>query len=276
MLEHGGKSKSKRVMCFKTSERSDTAPDPRGAPRIDRDMCRAKPSSIGSDPMTLPRSRTRSAHAVHRPWLHRQFAVDDVLARRGEELCAAGTDSNQRSPLRQERDFPIDLRSRTLTCPAGQTKKFHLGQSSSSTPRSWALSAPHAMHEGERDGAARTIHIAEDEPLLAAPHSWGKPNSRRRELHCERASRSSIVWPTLWNKQGRRRARLGTRNPDLSTCGCASRSPAQPGDDPAAGGGSARRGRVICFKRTVRRSRRPRRKQKAAPRQRSPPLGPAG
>lgn len=51
--------------------------------------------------------------------------VNEVVARRGTVFCKPW--QNQNGTLFAKRDFKLDLRTRTITCPAGHAKPFKLG-----------------------------------------------------------------------------------------------------------------------------------------------------
>jgi hypothetical protein len=89
--------------------------------------------------------------------------VPSVLERGGEVLCKPWFQPNGK--LFAKRDFKINLRSRTITCPAGEVESFKLGEDvefdagacSRCSLRGRCTSA--SIHSG------RSVYIARDEPL---------------------------------------------------------------------------------------------------------------
>ncbi|APR83708.1 Mobile element protein [Minicystis rosea] len=207
-MRHGRKSKSKRFNGFKQHLACDldthlilacatlpaNRPEADAAPDLSRDLAR------------YPERNTIGALYIDRGYVGSSL-VEETLACRGEVLCRPWTSSN--GARLDKRSFPIDLRSRTITCPAGQTRKFRLGQVVSFAPAICGPCPLRAPCTNAREGAARTIHIAKDEPLQKRLRTLAATSSGRARLR-ERVTVEHRL-AHLSNKQGRRARYVGTR-----------------------------------------------------------------
>jgi hypothetical protein len=207
-MRHGRKSKSKRFNGFKQHLACDldtrlilacatlpaNRPEAEAAPDLSKDLAHySERNTVGA--LYIDRGYVGSA------------LVDEVLAAGGEVLCKPWTASN--GTLFDKRSFPVDLRSRTITCPAGQTKKFRLGQVVSFDRAICGPCPLRAQCTKARDGAPRTIHIAEDEPLQKRLRKLVGTSTGRRRLRDRVAIEHRLAH--LSSKQGRRARYLGTR-----------------------------------------------------------------
>lgn len=207
-MRHGRKSKSKRFNGFKQHLACDLdthlilacATLPANRPEAD-----AAPA-LSSDIARYPERNTVGKLYIDRGYVGSSL-VEDTLTHGGEVLCKPWTPSND--TLFDKRSFPIDLRSRTITCPAGQTKKFRLGQVVSFDPAICSPCPLRAQCTKAREGAARTIHIAEDEPLQKRLRKLVKTSTGRERLRDRVMIEHRLAH--LSNKQGRRARYVGTR-----------------------------------------------------------------
>jgi hypothetical protein len=207
-MRHGRKSKSKRFNGFKQHFACDldthlilacaalpaNRPEDEAAPDLRDDLARYPDRNMVGE-LYIDRGYVGSS------------LVDDVLARRGKVLCKPWTASN--GALFDKRAFPIDLRSRTITCPAGQTKKFRLGQVVSFDRAICGPCPLRAQCTKARKGAPRTIHIAEDEPLQKRLRKLVGTNTGRERLRARVTIEHRLAH--LSSKQGRRARYIGTR-----------------------------------------------------------------
>lgn len=91
--------------------------------------------------------------------------VDDVQ-RTGGQVFAKPWGQRARSPdLFSKRDFKIDLRSKTITCPAGQVESFEPGDTVQFDPNVCGACPLRSKCTQAASGRGRTVHIAEDEAL---------------------------------------------------------------------------------------------------------------
>jgi Transposase DDE domain/Transposase domain (DUF772) len=207
-MRHGRKSKSKRFNGLKQHLACDldtqlilacaalpaNRPEEEAAPDLRNDLARYPDRNMVGE-LYIDRGYVGSS------------LVEDVLANGGEVLCKPWTAS--KGATFDKRAFPIDLRSRTITCPAGQTKKFRLGQVVSFDPAICGPCPLRAQCTKAREGAARTIHIAEDEPLQKRLRKLVRTSTGRARLR-ERVTIEHRL-AHLSNKQGRRARYVGTR-----------------------------------------------------------------
>jgi hypothetical protein len=91
--------------------------------------------------------------------------VNDVI-RAGGEVRAKPWGQRARSPdLFSKRDFKIDLRAQTITCPAGQVEDFEPGDTVEFDPEVCGACPLRAQCTQAASGRGRTVSIAEDEAL---------------------------------------------------------------------------------------------------------------
>jgi hypothetical protein len=207
-MRHGRKSKTKRFNGFKQHLACDldtdlilacatlpaNRPEQEAAPHLSEDLAR------------YPDRATIGELSIDRGYVGSSL-VDDVLAAHGEVICKPW--SANTGTLFDKRDFPINLRTRTITCPAGQTKKFHLGQVVSFDP---AICGPCPLRPQctkAREGAPRTIRIAHDEPLQKRLRKRVRTKAGRAKLRERVAIEHRLAH--LARKQGRRARYVGTR-----------------------------------------------------------------
>jgi hypothetical protein len=207
-MRHGRKSKSKRFNGFKQHLACD----------LDTDLILAcatlpanRPESEAAPDLRDDLARYPDRNTVGELYIDRGYVgsslVEDVLARRGEVLCKPWTAG--KGALFDKRAFPLNLRSRTITCPAGQTKKFRLGQVVSFDPTVCGPCPLRAQCTKARAGAGRTIHIAEDEPLQKRLRTLVGTRTGRARLRGRVAIEHRLAH--LSNRQGRRARYVGTR-----------------------------------------------------------------
>lgn len=207
-MRHGRKSKSKRFNGFKQHLACDldtdlvlacaalpaNRPEAEAAPSLSRDLAR------------YPERNTVGELYIDRGYVGSSL-VGDTLASCGEVLCKPWAPSND--TRFDKRSFRIDLRSRMITCPAGQTKKFRLGQVVSFDPAVCGPCSLRAQCTKAREGAARTIHIAEDEPLQKRLRKLVGTSTGRERLRKRVGIEHRLAH--LSNRQGRRARYVGTR-----------------------------------------------------------------
>jgi hypothetical protein len=207
-MRHGRKSKSKRFNGYKRHIAADldtnlilacaitpaNRPEEEAAPLLRDDIAR------------LPERSQIAALHIDRGYIGSSL-VRDVLARRGEVLCKPWVARNGK--LFSKNDFVINMRSRTIQCPAGEVESFEPGSVVEFDPEACARCPLRARCTMASPTSGRTVSIAEDEQLqhrlrklIAAPR--GRERLRERvavEHHLAHIGR----------KQGRRAKYLGVR-----------------------------------------------------------------
>lgn len=133
--------------------------------------------------------------------------VDEILARRGRVICRPWLAHN--GELFNKRDFTLNMRDRTITCPAGEQQPIVLGakvEFPAETCRDCSLRAK-CTDAGPTRG--RSIAIAENELLQHRLRKQAATGQGRRELR-ERVPIEHRQAHTC-RRQGRRARYLGSR-----------------------------------------------------------------
>ena len=182
-MRHGRKSKSKRVDGYKEHIAADldtdlivacavtpaNVPEEVGAPQLAKDM---------------RRQRIRIGElSIDRAYINSEL-VTDVEQKKGTVLCKPWSGRNGRKDLFKKADFKIDMRAKTITCPAGQAEPFEEGQSVEFDPE---CCGPCPLRDQCTYSASggRTVKIADDErrqqrlrKIIATPS--GRQRLRKR------------------------------------------------------------------------------------------------
>lgn len=207
-MRHGRKSKSKRFNGYKRHIAAD----------LDTDLilaCAVTPANrpeeeaaplLRDDIARLPDRSEISALHIDRGYIGSSL-VQDVLARRGEVLCKPWVARNGK--LFTKADFVINMRDRTIQCPAGEVEHFEPGSVVEFDPEACGRCPQRSRCTMASLESGRTVSIAEDEQLqhrlrklIAAP--IGRHRLRERVAVEHRLAH-------LGRKQGRRARYLGVR-----------------------------------------------------------------
>jgi len=207
-MRHGRKSKSKRFNGYKRHIAADldthlilacaitpaNRPEEEAAPMLRDDIAR------------LPGRSEISALHIDRGYIGSSL-VEDVLARRGEVLCKPWVARNGK--LFTKSDFVINMRNRTIRCPAGEVEYFEPGSVVEFDPEACGRCPQRSRCTMASPESGRTVSIADDEQLqhrlrklIAAP--TGRHRLRERVAVEHRLAH-------LGRKQGRRARYLGVR-----------------------------------------------------------------
>lgn len=89
--------------------------------------------------------------------------VDEVFASGGTVLAKPWGQRTQRPGLFSKHDFKMDLRSQTLTCPAGEVEQFEPGETVQFDPEACGACSLRSKCTQAASGKGRTISIAVDE-----------------------------------------------------------------------------------------------------------------
>jgi hypothetical protein len=208
-MRHGRKSKSKRFNGYKGHIACDldtelilacgitpaNRPEAEAVPGLQADIARCfRRKSIGQ--LSIDRGYIKSSLA------------SAVFARGGEVLCKPWLPRNNGKRFRKS-DFTINMRSRTITCPAGKTEPFVLGSDVEFNPEACGACPLRDKCTSGKQGRGRTVTIAQDEQLQ---HRLRKlvASSKGRERLRERVKVEHAL-AHLARKQGRRARYLGIR-----------------------------------------------------------------
>jgi len=179
-MRHGRKSKSKRFNGFKEHVATDldsgliracavtpaNRPEEEATPALQRD---------------LEQQRVKIAELdVDRAYVNSQM-VKDVLAS-GGQVVAKPWVSRNRPELFAKSDFKINVRDKTITCPAGEVEPFEPGEVVEFDPDACGACPLRGQCTLSASGRGRTVHMVEDERL----------QKRLRKLQATKAGRAKL------------------------------------------------------------------------------------
>jgi hypothetical protein len=207
-MRHGRKSKSKRFNGYKRHIATD----------LDTDLilaCAVTPANrpeeeaaplLRDDIALLPgRTEIGSLH-IDRGYIGSPL-VQDVLARHGEVLCKPWVPRN--GGLFTKTDFDINMRYKTITCPAGQIEMFQPGSVVEFHPETCARCSLRARCTMASPASGRTVSIAEDELLQHRLRKLTASPKGRERLRERVAVEHRLAH--VGRKQGRRARYRGVR-----------------------------------------------------------------
>jgi hypothetical protein len=135
--------------------------------------------------------------------------VDEVVAAGGSVL-AKPWGLRPRSPgLFSKGDFKIDLRSKTIRCPAGQVEPFEPGDTVHFDPEVCGACPLRVNCTEAASGRGRTVSIAENEALQSKFRKLQKSSSGRKRLRERVAVEHALAH--IASRKGSRARYLGTR-----------------------------------------------------------------
>ena len=163
-MRHGRKSKTKRFNGYKEHIACD----------LDSGLIRAcaitpanRPEEEAT-PALADDMRRQKFHirelCIDRGYINSEL-VDDVSSSGGDVICKPWALRNNRADLFTKADFKINIRDKTITCPAGQVEYFEPGQVVQFDPEICGGCEIRAQCTHAASGRGRTVHIAEDEQL---------------------------------------------------------------------------------------------------------------
>jgi len=205
-MRHGRKTKSKRFNGYKRHLAIDLdtllvlAVAVLPANRPEQDAAPSLVADIAAQGLTI------DALYIDRGYINAPI-VDEILARRGRVICRPWLAQN--GARFSKRDFTLNLRDRTITCPAGEQQPIILGakvEFPAETCRACPLRAKctgAALHRG------RSIAIADNELLQQRLRKQAATPRGRRELR-ERVPIEHRQAHTC-RRQGRHARYLGSR-----------------------------------------------------------------
>ena len=161
-MRHGRKSKTKRFDGYKE--------------HIARDLdfpaivaCAVTPANRPEEEGAVPIAEDIRRQKLRLVELHIDRAyvnspvVDDVLEMGGTVLAKPWGQRAHRPGLFTKNDFKIDLRSQTLTCPAGEVEQFEPGETVEFDPEACGACSLRSKCTQAASGKGRTISIATNE-----------------------------------------------------------------------------------------------------------------
>ena len=135
--------------------------------------------------------------------------TEDVLASGGDVICRPWRGAGAKPGLFGKRDFNVNIRDRTITCPAGEVEHFEPGEVVNFDPEACGPCPLRARCTQAATGNGRSVTMGDDEALqkrlrsrLASRH--GRQGLRERVGVEHRLAH-------LANRQGPRARYFGTR-----------------------------------------------------------------
>jgi hypothetical protein len=126
-------------------------PEEAAAPQLQKDMAR-----MGVEPDVLQ---------LDRAYLHSSL-VEQVVERGGKVVCKPWQGNNARPGLFGKKDFDINIRQGTITCPAGQVEPFEPGQVVEFDPEACGPCPLRAQCTQAASGRGRTVSRRSSRPTL--------------------------------------------------------------------------------------------------------------
>ena len=182
-MRHGRKSKSKRFTGYKQHIVTDldtalvlacavtpaNRPEQEATPQLQADL---RNQGAKFEQLYIDRGYINST------------LVDTAQASGAEVICKPWPIRGGKPDLFKKTDFKLDMRSHTITCPAGQTEPFESGQVIEFDPDICGSCSLRAQCTHSANGKGRTVSIARDERLqrkLRVIQSTGTGRSRLRK-----------------------------------------------------------------------------------------------
>lgn len=205
-MRHGRKSKSKRFNGYKRHIATD----------LDTNLVLACAITAANRPEeeAAPDLTTDLAHAgqeiddlyIDRGYINAHL-VDEVLQRRGSVICRPWNAKNGK--LFRKANFDINMRDRTITCPAGETERFTTGTTVEFDPEACDGCKLRDRCTDTSPGHGRTVAIAENELLQHRLRKLAQSSDGRALLRERVPVEHSLAHVS--RRQGRRARYLGSR-----------------------------------------------------------------
>ena len=199
-MRHGRKSKSKRFNGYKEHVAAD----------LDRGLilaCVVTPANVPEEEAAPALKADIEAQgftiaelSIDRAYLNSSI-VDDIENAGGEVLCKPWPSQNSHG-LFTKRDFKIDMRAMTITCPTGEIEEFVPGDVVEFDPDACGPCSFRAQCTHSSSGRGRTVRIADDE----------RRQQRLRKLQSTKKGRERLRGRTaIEHRQAHLAARHGPR-----------------------------------------------------------------
>jgi len=207
-MRHGRKSKSKRINGFKqhigTHLDADlilacavmpaNKPEEEATPLLEADLTRLE---LFPDELYIDRGYINSTLA------------QKVAARGGEVICKPWKGGNVKLGLFGKRDFKINVRDQTITCPAGQVEPFEPGQQVHFDPEACGACSLREKCTQAASGKGRSVSMGEDEALQKKLRRLQTTSKGREKLRTRVPVEHQLAH--IANRQGPHARYRGTR-----------------------------------------------------------------
>jgi hypothetical protein len=207
-MRHGRKSKSKRFNGYKQHIST----------HLDADLILAcavtpanRPEEEAAPELTADMSRmgfVADELFIDRAYLNSQL-TEEVVARGGAVVCKPWKGSNGKPGLFGKKDFKINVRDGTITCPTGQVEPFEPGQVVQFDPEACGPCPLRAQCTQAASGRGRTVTMGDDEPLQKKLRQLQSRPIGRAKLRDRVEVEHRLAH--LGNRQGPRARYRGTR-----------------------------------------------------------------
>jgi hypothetical protein len=207
-MRHGRKSKSKRFTGFKGHIACDLDTDlilACGVTAANRPEAEVLPS-LEADISCYSDRNIVSQLSIDRGYIKSPLA-SEVFARGGEVLCKPWVSRN--GDFFRKSEFKINMRARTITCPAGETEFFAPGEVVEFSATACDQCPLREKCTSAAFGSGRTVSMAHDEQLQHRLRKLTASPTGRKKLR-ERVKVEHKL-AHLSRKQGRRARYLGIR-----------------------------------------------------------------
>jgi len=207
-MRHGRKSKSKRFNGYKQHLSTDidtelvlacavmpaNRPEEEATTALQEDMARMK---LFPDVLLIDRGYINSV------------LTDDVVASGGLILCKPWRGAGAKPGLFGKRDFKVNIRDGTITCPAGEVEPFELGDVVHFDPEACGPCPLRANCTQAASGKGRTVTMGDDERLQKKLRLLQRTRAGRESLRQRVGVEHRLAH--LANRQGPKARYRGTR-----------------------------------------------------------------
>lgn len=182
-MRHGRKSKSKRFDGYKEHIARD----------LDLPLIPAcsvtpanQPEEQGAEP--IAEDLAHQGLSIRELYIDRGYVnspvVEDVERRGGKVFCKPWVVRPRSAGMFTKLDFKIDLRSKTITCPAGQVEPFEPGNTVEFDPEECGACQLRSNCTQAASGRGRTVSIAADEARQKKFRNLQRTRAGRITLRC--------------------------------------------------------------------------------------------
>jgi hypothetical protein len=207
-MRHGRKSRSKRFNGYKEHIARD----------LDQPVivaCSVTPANCPEEEGAAPLAEDIQRQRLELVELHIDLAyvnspvVDDVLHAGGKVFAKPWGQRARKGDLFSKRDFNINLRTKTITCPAGQVEPFEPGDTVQFDPEVCGACPLRAQCTQAASGRGRTVSIAADEARQKKFRKLQETGSGRATLRLRTAVEHALAH--IAARKGHRARYLGAR-----------------------------------------------------------------
>ena len=178
-MRHGRKTKSQRIDGYKRHVATDLDSETTVACAV-TPANRPEHEALPELKADLDEQGIRFAEAHFDRAYMASAAVAEIVAQGAEILCKPGKSQNGHRLTKDA--FDLDLRAKTITCPAGHTESIQWGQTVEFDPDTCHACLIRAQCTSASAGHGRTVTIAADEPLQKKLRQMQKTSSGRERF----------------------------------------------------------------------------------------------